>query len=254
MIFRGSECNGLVSTVSTARLWLLKLFSVMKPIKLVVFDVAGTIIEDHGEVLNTFRFALQQGGIRFDEDELKSWLGASKREVIRHFVEQQFQGNSSSGETTEITYACFRKSLEALYQGGVTAIEGAGSTLSWCRQHGIRIAITTGFYREVSDLILTKAGWNQMFDANISSSDVRMGRPAPFMIFRAMEAAGVVDVRQVVTVGDTPLDLQAGTHAGVLGVVGVLTGTHDRESLQREPHTHIIAGVADLPALLENGF
>ena len=49
-----------------------------------------------------------------------------------------------------------------------------------------------------------------------------------------MEAAGVSDVRQVLNVGDTPLDLQAGTHAGVRGVVGVLTGTHDQESLRRE--------------------
>ena len=74
------------------------------------------------------------------------------------------------------------------------------------------------------------------------------------MIFRAMEAAGVGDVRQVVNVGDTPLDLQAGTRAGVRGVVGVLTGTHDRESLQREPHTHIISGVEDLPELIEKAF
>ena len=226
----------------------------MESIKLVVFDVAGTIIVDHGEVMSALRLALQQSGIRIAEGELKSWRGASKREVVRHFVQRQFRGDSSSEEIIETTYTCFRRSLESLYQEHVTAIEGAGPTFSWCQEHGIRIAITTGFYREVSDLILTKAGWSEMFDANISSSDVRMGRPAPFMIFRAMEAAGVGDVRQVVNVGDTPLDLQAGTRAGVRGVVGVLTGTHSRESLQGEPHTHIIASVADLPALLENGF
>ncbi len=86
-----------------------------------------------------------------------------------------------------------------------------------------------------------------MFAANISSSDVRQGRPAPFMIFRAMEATGVRDVRQVINVGDTPLDLQAGTNAGVSRVVGVLTGTHGEERLKREPHTHIIPSVATFP-------
>jgi phosphoglycolate phosphatase len=227
--------------------------AVMDPIKLVVFDIAGTIIEDHGEVLSSFRLALQQNGVRFAEDELQSWRGASKREVIRNFVERQFD-RSSSAEKIGTTYTCFRKSLETLYHENVTAIPGAGSTLSWCRERDIRIAVTTGFYREISDLILAKAGWDQMFDANMSSSDVRLGRPAPFMIFRAMEAAGVSDVRQVINVGDTPLDLQAGTRAGVRGVVGVLTGTHDRQQLQREPHTHIIASVADLPALIEKEF
>ena len=52
----------------------------------------------------------------------------------------------------------------------------------------------------------------------------RWGRPAPYMIFRAMEAVGVTQWREVINVGDTPLDLQAGTNAGVLGVAGVLTG------------------------------
>jgi phosphoglycolate phosphatase-like HAD superfamily hydrolase len=64
----------------------------------------------------------------------------------------------------------------------------------------------------------------------------------------------VQDVRQVLNVGDTPLDLQSGTKAGVLGVVGVLTGAHDRESLGREPHTHIIASIAEMPGLIERAF
>jgi phosphoglycolate phosphatase-like HAD superfamily hydrolase len=37
-------------------------------------------------------------------------------------------------------------------------------------------------------------------------------------------------------------------------VVGVLTGAHDRESLQREPHTHIITSIADLPGLIAGAF
>jgi phosphoglycolate phosphatase-like HAD superfamily hydrolase len=74
------------------------------------------------------------------------------------------------------------------------------------------------------------------------------------MIFRAMETAGVDDVRQVMNVGDTPLDLQAGNNAGVRGVIGVVTGAHDEESLRQEPHTHILASIAELPALMERAF
>ena len=74
------------------------------------------------------------------------------------------------------------------------------------------------------------------------------------MIFRAMEATGVQNVKEVVNVGDTPLDVQSGSNAGLAGVVGVLTGAHDRESLQREPHTHIINSVADLPDLIARAF
>ena len=101
---------------------------------------------------------------------------------------------------------------------------------------------------------LRTVGWRDLFAAKISSSDVPQGRPAPFMIFRAMEAAGVPDVRQVINIGDTSLDLQAGTNAGVRGVVGVLTGAHGEARLQREPHTHIIASVGDLPVLIKREY
>jgi phosphonatase-like hydrolase len=151
-------------------------------------------------------------------------MGASKREVIRHFVEH---------ERTRIR-----------------PIPGAASTFAWCRERGIQLATTTGFYGEIRDLILDLCGWRDLFAANVSSSDVKRGRPAPFMIFRAMEASGMEDVRQVVNVGDTPLGLQAGPNAGVRGVVGVLTGSQGEERLKREPHTHLLPSVTELPSLI----
>lgn len=224
----------------------------MAGIKLVIFDIAGTIIENHGEVAHAFAAALKNSEIPFSEDELKRWMGASKREVIRHFVEQS--GKKVDSEVIEVTYRCFRDELRTAYEKRLQPIAGAAETFSWCRQHGISMATTTGFYREISESILEKTGWRDVFEANISSSDVQHGRPAPDMIFRAMEATGVHDAKQVISVGDTPLDLQSGNNAGVRGVVGVLTGAHGREVLEKEPHTHIIASVVELPELVESEF
>lgn len=225
----------------------------MLPIKLVVFDIAGTIIEDRGEVVRAFACALEKNGIPFTAEELKKWKGASKREVIRHFLEQN-DAHAGTTELVEATYGCFRAELERLYAKRLTPIAGATETFAWCRDHQILMATTTGFYREVSDLILTRLQWRDWFAVNVSSSDVRKGRPAPDLIFHAMEAAGVQDVRQVINVGDTPLDLQSGSNAGVRGVVGVLSGAHDRDALQGEPHTHIIESIAALPDLIEREF
>jgi phosphonatase-like hydrolase len=101
---------------------------------------------------------------------------------------------------------------------------------------------------------MTRLGWRKYFAAIISSDDVTEGRPAPFMIFHAMEAARVNSVREVVAAGDTPLDLQAGANAGLRGVAGVLSGASSAARLRQEPHTHILRSVADLPELLHSGF
>jgi phosphonatase-like hydrolase len=225
----------------------------MSRIRLVIFDVAGTIIEDHGEVVRAFAKALMENGIPFAEDELNRWKGASKREVIRHFV-RQAEPAGDIEPRVETSYRRFRSELESCYMERLVPIAGAMETFRWCRDHEISLATTTGFYREISDLVLRQTGWQDFFGANISSSDVRQGRPAPYMIFRAMEATGVQNVKEVVNVGDTPLDLQSGSNAGVAGVVGVLTGSHGREKLECEPHTHIIHSVAELPELIAREF
>jgi phosphonatase-like hydrolase len=225
----------------------------MPSIKLVIFDIAGTIVEDRGEVLEAFGAVLSKHCIPFTDAELREWKGACKRDVIRHFVERQEVGHE--GVDVECVYADFRELLEQHFRGNrVTAIRGAAKTFRWLRERGIQIATTSGFYREVAELILERADWKRTFAANISSSDVDMGRPAPFMIFRAMEAAGVTSVQQVMNVGDTPLDLQAGTNAGVRAVVGVLTGLYKQDRLLREPHTDLVPSVASLPELIEKKY
>ena len=89
----------------------------------------------------------------------------------------------------------------------------------------------------------------QLADAVVCGDDVALGRPAPFLIFRAMEQTGVTSVHQVMCVGDTVLDLQAGHNAGVRYVVGVLSGAHGKEQLETAPHTHLVASVAALSSV-----
>jgi phosphonatase-like hydrolase len=230
----------------------------MRAIDLVVFDMAGTTVEDEGQVRDAFRGALAEQGIALDDGALQAWRGASKREALRHLIEGRFgRDDADNARRVELAYGAFRQRLERSYaEGGARAVAGSGATFAWLHERGIQVALTTGFYRQVTDILLRALGWQPGvdFDACVCSDEVARGRPAPYMIFRAMEATGVVDVRRVIVVGDTALDLQAGTNAGVRGVVGVLSGSQTVEQLGRVAHTHLIAGVADLPGLVESAF
>jgi phosphonatase-like hydrolase len=230
----------------------------MRAIDLVVFDMAGTTVEDGGQVGDAFRGALAERGMALDDEALRAWRGASKREVLRHFVEEQFgRDDADNDRRIELAYAAFRRHLERNYaERGVRAVAGAEGTFAWLRERGIGVALTTGFYRQVTEIILRALGWQPggIIDVSVCSDEVARGRPAPYMIFRAMEATGVVDVRRVIKVGDTALDLQAGTNAGVRGVVGVLSGSQTVDQLGRVTHTHLVSSVADFPALAASAF
>ena len=223
-----------------------------KPIRLVVLDIGGTIIEDHGEVPNAMSNAFKKGGVEVSLAEIGEWRGASKKGMVRHFVEVRTAG-ANRDALTESIYKDFSAQASKAYRN-VKAIKGAEAALKELRQRGLLLATTTGFDRSLTQQVMAHLGLQGYFSAMITSDDVVDGRPSPFMIFHAMESAHIDGVAEVAAVGDTPLDLQAASNAGVRGVIGVYSGAATKERLEREPHTHILASIAELPELMRRAF
>ena len=117
---------------------------------------------------------------------------------------------------------------------------------------GVKVALDTGFSREIVDVLLARLGWDNsaLIDATVTSDDVARGRPHPDMALKAMSDLGIRDPKRVAKVGDTPADLDEGTRAGCGLVVGVTQGSHTAAQLKPHAHTHLIGTVAELPALL----
>jgi phosphonatase-like hydrolase len=222
-------------------------------IKLVVLDVGGTIIQDHGEVPKAMQSALGHGGVAVSLGEINDWRGASKREMVRHFVELRTKPDAKRAALIEAIYGDFSAQVNEAY-AKVQPIAGAEAAIRAMRKSGLLVATTTGFDRQTLDLIFGRLGWHDDFVATVASDEVADGRPAPFMLFHAMESARVQDVMEVVAVGDTPLDLQAGSNAGLRGNIGVYSGAATAERLKQEHHTHILSSVAELPDLLHSQF
>ncbi len=117
---------------------------------------------------------------------------------------------------------------------------GAVSLIQDLRARGIKVALTTGFDRDITTLLLSSLGWTRhTVDAVVCGDDVPNGRPAPDLILLAMKLTAVDDPAQVANVGDTTLDLESAARAGVKWNIGVLSGAHPREALERAPHTQI---------------
>lgn len=254
MLSRRQSLKGLAAAVGIPAAALPAPPKTGPAIRLVVLDVGGTIVQDRGDIPEALRSALGHHGVASTAAEIGRQRGASKREVVRYFVDRQKLPEGADREKLAATiYEEFRSNLISIYQS-VPPIAGAEEAIRQLRSDGYQVATSTGFDRAITMSIFRRLGWEQYFAAVITSDDVTQGRPAPFMLFHAMEAARVNSVAEVVAVGDTPLDLQAGSNAGLRGVVGVTSGAATAENLRREPHTHILASVANLPALLAASF
>ena len=218
-------------------------------VRLVVFDLAGTTVDDGAHIARAFTATLQSHGVTVSADDIEQVRGASKREAISRLLPA---GPDHQGRADR-AYSAFRRQLLAAYEHApVTPVAGASALFERLKRGGRRIALNTGFDRQITEAILCHVDWSHdTFDAVICGDDVPVGRPAPYMIFRAIETTRVACVHEVMAVGDTVNDLWAGFNAGVRWNVGVLSGAHDRTKLQGAPHTAVLPSVATIESLLE---
>jgi phosphonatase-like hydrolase len=219
-------------------------------VKLIIFDVGGTIIEDRGDVVRTLIASMQAHGVTVTPEEIAPFRGAAKHSVIAHFVDQKTKvGGKERQALARTIYKDFVQQVNRAYND-VPAIAGTEEAFRKLTAAGYLLAANTGFEREIVIPILSRLRWQSFFKAVIASDDVTEGRPAPYQIFHAMELAQVHDGAEVIVIGDTPLDLRAAHNARVGAIIGVLSGVGTEQQLSREPHTAILPSVAALPQYL----
>ncbi|GAA2753133.1 phosphonatase-like hydrolase [Amnibacterium kyonggiense] len=219
-------------------------------IRLASFDMAGTTIDEGGAVYAVLRTAVERATRRDVPDDLLSrWSGTDKREAIVGILTALDEDLAQ----TDRIFAAFSDDLVAAYEADPPVLlPGVAETVQQLRAQGVKVALQTGYRREVAEGLLDVVGWRvgRDVDALATAEDVTASRPAPFLVFRTMEATGVVDVRDVLVAGDTVNDVTAGTRAGARFVVGVLTGAHTVAELGEARHTHLLPSVVDVPELL----
>ena len=241
------------------------------PIRLVMFDMAGTTVRDNNEVLLCFSEACKQVGLTTDDKRLNALMGVSKLEVFQ-ILWREVLGEAVQPAIIETkasqSFITFRKILEDYYRSHpVAPTEGALEVFEWLRQRDIKVALNTGFYRIVTNIILNKLGWlaglnpqyvggpGTIIDFSVASDEVPLGRPEPFMIQKAMSKFDISDPKQVVKIGDTPVDLAEGRKAGCAASLAVVNGTHSRAELEVLDNDGLLGSIQELPDwLTRNGW
>lgn len=238
----------------------------MGTIQLVVFDMSGTTIKDQGEVHDCFLAVAEAMGLTADAAQVNAMMGWSKRKVFETLWQAQLGADHPDyAAKVESSFQQFRDRLEAYYRTqAIEPTEGCLETFAWLQSKGIAIALNTGFYRVVTDIILQRLGWDAGLNADyIGSADSTIqasvtpseihnseGRPAPYMIQKAMYKLGVKDPQAVVAIGDTPSDLAAGINAHCRYALGITTGSHTRAELETHPNHGLLDSLTELQALL----
>jgi phosphonatase-like hydrolase len=221
-------------------------------IKMVVFDMAGTTVDEGNVVYKTLRDALNANGFDFDLNTvLAIGAGQEKRQAISDLaksVKPEFPESS-----IDQVFDDFKDRLTIAYQNlQVKAQPGAEDVFSFLKNNAVKVVLNTGYDRDTAEGLLQKLGWQEgkEIDLLVTASDVRGSRPAPDMIDFAREKFHVPDPKMVAKVGDSVIDIEEGQNADCGLSIGITTGAHTAAQLQSAAPHHVIDHLSELPSLL----
>lgn len=256
----------------------------MKKIECVIMDWAGTAI-DYGcfAPVSVFIESFRAIGIEVTPEEARRPMGLTKIDHIRALFDmerigeafRQKYGRVYGEEDVKGRYAEFQRLLFATLREYTAPISDVIETIDVLRKMGIKIGSTTGYTREMMDVVVPAAAEKGYRTDNCVTSDgLPAGRPYPYMIYKNMCDLTVPSRLSVVKYGDTISDIKEGVNAGVWSV-GVILGSNEmgltEDEVKQLPEAelkkrmaavrnrmyaagahYVVDSICELPALIES--
>ncbi len=203
-------------------------------LKAVVFDWAGTTV-DHGSRAPAivFQEIFRQRGIAITPAEAREPMGRAKRDHIAAIAAMPTVANAwknkfdrvCSDEDISAMYADFLPLQKETLKHYANVIPGVPEAIERCRRMGLKIGSTTGYTRELMEVV-SEAARQQGYapDLVLCADDVSHGRPAPYLLYETAMRLDVYPMWSLVKVDDTPVGIVAGRNAGCWSVGVTRTG------------------------------
>lgn len=219
----------------------------MKPFDLLIFDWDGTLADSIGQIVRVMKLAIAELGWEpRTELEIGQLIGLGLRDGMRRLYP-----DSGQSEISELL-ACFRLQWLTLGTGQAEAplFEGVETVLHTLHQQGYRLAVATGKSRAgLNRALVWHSNIRDLFEAS-RTGDETIDKPNPAMLIELL-AELEVPVMRALMIGDTEYDAQMATAIG-MPALGVATGMHDAERMQRAGVLAVVESMRDLPAWLQD--
>lgn len=204
------------------------------PVQSLVLDWAGTAV-DHGCLgpAAVFVDVFEERDVAVTIEQARVFMGLAKKDHIRgmcNIPEIAAAWTNTHGREPD------ESDIDALYERTAALmvetianhsdpIDGVIDTISEVRNMGIKIGSSTGYVKEMMDVLVPIArekGYHP--DAIVCSSDVPAGRPYPWMCFANAVQLSTYPMEAMVKIGDTITDIEEGLNAGMWTVGVTETG------------------------------
>lgn len=226
------------------------------PIKLAVFDMAGTTINNNSVVPQLLLKAfLSKGFDQLNLDLVDEKTGYAIPEAIRQILSAHptYYKEYTESKADKI-YEVFKREIKQHYKANpdISQIEDAMEVFEALQQLGIKIGLNTSLDRDTANLLLKGVGWENhpLIDITVCSDEVAQGRPYPDMILQMMAALGIGSPSEIIKIGDTIVDILEGQQSGCMMSIGITSPRYNYDRLMRAQPTHIVNALYEIIPLV----
>jgi HAD superfamily hydrolase (TIGR01509 family) len=207
------------------------------PLKAVLFDIDGTLIDSNDAHTRAWVQTLQRHGRSVSYEQIRSLIGKGSDKVFAELLGIE----SNSALAKQITKDRTQLLLNSFIPN-LSPTPGARLLVQRLRSEGLRLVIASSSGEELPAL-LAQASLADLLDTAVSPDEAKESKPDGDIIEVAMQKAGV-QPNEAVMVGDTPYDIAAAKAAGVKCIAVRCGGYWDDAALSDA------AAIVDDPAAL----
>ena len=195
--------------------------------KLVVFDLDGTLLYTLQDLCESVNYALSKCGLPVHVlDEYKYFVGSGVHNMILRALPEDMRNEQTAQKVEKEFYPYYDE-----HKCDTTApYEGVLDVIKTLKEKGVKIAVATNKFQAGAEGVMAHYFADIEFDLILGQIDTRPIKPAPDIVFAAMEHFCVTP-EQTIYMGDSDVDMKTGINAGVR-TVGVTWGFRTEEELR----------------------
>jgi beta-phosphoglucomutase family hydrolase len=184
-----------------------------RPLKGLLFDMDGTIVDNMPHHLAAWKELLGKRGCAIDVDDFfVQTSGRHSREILRDYLDRALSDDECRALDDEKNAIYQRR-----YAPDLAPIAGLEAFIAHARELGLSIGLCTAAAVGNVRFVLDGLGLRHCFDTVVDAAAVPRGKPAPDVFLAAAERFGI-DPAHCLVFEDAPLGVQAAENAGMPAV------------------------------------
>ena len=219
----------------------------MKPIRTVVFDLDGTLVDTAPDLISALNVILSREGLPpVPLKSARTMIGAGARKLIERGLE--LEGRVTTPDDINRLTRDFIEYYAAHIAEASRPFEGLEAALDDLASRGYQFAVCTNKLEWLSKKLLDELGLTPRFAAICGADTFGVSKPDPVILQQTVARAGG-QIGATVMVGDAGPDVGVSRRAGV-PVIGVTFGYTDVPIVDLKPD-RLIEHMRDLPDAVE---